>query len=835
VLKFWLQTFDAGRPDIPGAGLTPKGEAVVHRSQRRHANAPHIWIRSLLTLALLVLFVAPAIAAPTAPVDLPCAEVIWDAASGWPSTLRNCRLDAGAAGGADGVARAFLQANHAALGLDQNLSNLRLASTRHGLNSSHMVFQQTMAGRPVYGAYLSVHLDGAGRVQVVHNRTWPDLRLETANPAISAVDAVQQARAAIEFGAPRANSPAPELVVLPMSDSAGLLVWRVMISAAQPQGDWEVLLDAASGQVIKRYNRLVLAGGQILDPTATQQARAGSLPLRTLPLQGLDGSGWLRGEYVDVTQPVGYRPAAAFSPSGDFVYEPDDARFKEVMVYYHIDAVQRYIQSLGYSNSNNPPNGIRDRVTFASPHWFSQDQSFYSVSDDALHFGDGGWPDALDPDIIVHEYGHALLHDLAPHWGGGDMEAIGEGFGDYLAASLFAGSSADPACIGEWDSGAGDAAAAGCLRRVDAERQYPGGVTGDAHTDGLIWSRVLWDLRAAVGQETADLLALESSFYLPPGATLVEAGQALLDADASLFAGQQRTAIMSALQGRGLAPLPAPLAVIAPAGGDFLTPGGLSPVAWQTQTDLAASYDLEWSADAGAVGLREINFGGGLPDDFRSAGSTPWQAADGAARSGSIEHSQHSSLILPVETVAEGQLSFRYRVDSEQGYDLFEFLVDGAPLLRASGQAGWQTFSTTLPAGQHELIWRFSKDNTLSSAQDAAWIDDLRVEAASLAEWQPGELTRSGSNPSGWMWRVPNSASSNASLRVRARLGAASSPWTVSDRFAIDQPTAVSLASFEADMAKTLTGPAPALLAGLAGVLGGLAAGRQLLANHRRR
>ena len=39
--------------------------------------------------------------------------------------------------------------------------------------------------------------------------------------------------------------------------------------------------------------------------------------LRTEELQGLDGSGWLRGEYVDVTQRR-LRSAAAYSPGGDF-------------------------------------------------------------------------------------------------------------------------------------------------------------------------------------------------------------------------------------------------------------------------------------------------------------------------------------------------------------------------------------------------------------------------------------------------------------------------------------------------------------------------------------
>lgn len=804
----------------------------MHRRQRKHATVRHIWIRSLLTLAMLALFVAPVAAAPSGPAALACADVIWDAGGVWPATLRGCQFDAVDAGGADSAARAFLQAYHSALGLEDGLANLRLLSIRHGLGSSHVVFQQTLGGRPVYGAYLAVHLDANGQFQVVHNRTFPGLRLESEAAPMPAVQAVQQARAAIQFGAPRANSPAPELVVLPMGDGLGRLVWRVSISAAQPQGDWEVLLDAATGQAIKRYNRLVLAKGQILDPAGAGPVAGDDLPLRTLTLRGLDGSGWLRGEYVDVTQPTGYRPASAFSASGDFVYSPDDPRFAEVMVYYHVDAAQRYIQSLGYSNSNDPPNGIRDRATFASPHWFSQDQSFYSVSDDALHFGDGGWPDALDPDIIVHEYGHALLHDLTPYWGGGDMEAIGEGFGDYLAATLAAdaSASADPACVGEWDSSA-NADNTGCLRRADGNRQYPAGVTGNVHVDGEIWSRVLWDLRAALGQQTADVLALESSFYLPPAATWREAGLALLDADASLFAGEHRMAIEQALQARGMAPLPAP-ALKSPAGGEVLTPGGLSTAAWQAQDgtlaalapDLALSYDLEWSLNASAAGARQIGFDDDLPADFAGSGQARWQAADGAARSGRIDHGQQSSLRLPVEMVAEGQIDFRYQVDSEQGFDTFQFLVDDQPLLNVTGQTGWQTFRATLPAGQHLLVWRFSKDSTLSSGQDAAWIDDVRIEPVSLARWQPADTASDASAATAVRWRAPNSASSDAGLRVRARLGTAISPWTTSAPFTIDEPTAVSLAGFEAGMAQTLGGRRPLLAGSLAAALALLAA-----------
>ena len=146
------------------------------------------------------------------------------------------------------------------------------------------------------------------------------------------------------------------------------------------------------------------------------------------------------------------------------------------------------------------------------------------------------------------------------------MEAIGEGFSDYLAASRFASTSVDPACIAEWDSRAYVTTAPYCLRRVDRDRQYPIDVTGDPHTDGEIWSRVLWDLRQPLGPSTADTLALESNFYLPPAASLTDAGRALLDADANLYDGVHEPTIRQALMARGLIALSAPR-LIGPDGG----------------------------------------------------------------------------------------------------------------------------------------------------------------------------------------------------------------------------------------------------------------------------
>ena len=57
------------------------------------------------------------------------------------------------------------------------------------------------------------------------------------------------------------------------------------------------------------------------------------------------------------------------------------------MSYYHIDTLQRYIQSLGFKNINNRSIKVNVNGT-------TDDNSFYSPSTKALTFGTGGVDDA---------------------------------------------------------------------------------------------------------------------------------------------------------------------------------------------------------------------------------------------------------------------------------------------------------------------------------------------------------------------------------------------------------------------------------------------------------
>ena len=61
-------------------------------------------------------------------------------------------------------------------------------------------------------------------------------------------------------------------------------------------------------------------------------------------LVGLDGSGNLDGPFVSTAN----TPARVKRDDGEFLFKRADQPFKEVMVYFHIDRVQRYLQQLGF-------------------------------------------------------------------------------------------------------------------------------------------------------------------------------------------------------------------------------------------------------------------------------------------------------------------------------------------------------------------------------------------------------------------------------------------------------------------------------------------------------
>jgi surface protein len=134
-----------------------------------------------------------------------------------------------------------------------------------------------------------------------------------------------------------------------------------------------------------------------------------------------------------------------------------------------------------------------------------------------------------------------------------------------------------------------------------------------------------------------------------------------------------------------------------------------------------------------------------------------WTSAEDQSYSGSrsfssriIDHGQVAA-IKRTDTFPDGVVEFRYKVDSQDGADLFTFSIDAVTQLTSSGDTGWQLFSIPITAGAHTLEWHYTKDGTISEGDDAAWIDDffVRTEAGPtehfVSTWQTDNLGTSNS------------------------------------------------------------------------------------------
>jgi Zn-dependent metalloprotease len=167
------------------------------------------------------------------------------------------------------IAMQFLKDNRALLKLENPEAELQtISQATDAQNKTHIRFQQTIQGVPVWGKQALVHLDKDDGVYLFQGRYQPTLTSLNVTPNITAQAAIDKVLQDLEFTGVLPEPANTELVVYTASSGSSVLTFKVEVSPTI-QDRWIYFIDAATAAIVhKIYNthkNVVQASGDGLD------------------------------------------------------------------------------------------------------------------------------------------------------------------------------------------------------------------------------------------------------------------------------------------------------------------------------------------------------------------------------------------------------------------------------------------------------------------------------------------------------------------------------------------------------------------------------------------
>jgi len=512
----------------------------------------------------------------------------------------------------ESTARDFLQGRATELQLPADLANLELVEVKESLLGFHVRFAQRLNGLPVHGGEVVVSVaKGGGKVLKAYNNTYPVGPDAAFLPTggLDRDDAYDRVWEHVRAHGELRGLPTAELVYTPEGASFRLN-WLVTLDLAAPEGAWQARVDAVSGAVVEltdashprkpldpiaeriavhsgpladrqaefaaiealeaeRAERLERAAlnrasgtGVVFDPDPRTTLRNNFLRdgdpaeaftdayfIRDLLDIEFDGSRYhLNGPWANILDWDPPTTPPSTTTDGNWDRQRGHNSFNDAMTYFHLDQNQRYMQSLGFVGAM----AIQDGSISADTDGFNgADNSAYYPGTNRLTFGHGCVDDNEDADVILHEYMHAIHHDINSSWFGGDTGAIGEGLGDYWGGSYSYGTENGdvffPDYIFHWDGhGAGNWCWPGrVMNRTNlqyvhstiygAHQSIPGGISNE------LWSTPIFQtMRTLVethgeSRESCDTVILESQFGMGSGMKMRDLANSIIATAQALY------------------------------------------------------------------------------------------------------------------------------------------------------------------------------------------------------------------------------------------------------------------------------------------------------------
>ena len=498
-------------------------------------------------------------------------SISWDNKTGSPGFLYGPGISK-YKGDAKTIAKNFIEEIIGLFLKTEAASNFEISKTKTVNGISHVRFQQNYNGIPVYGAQYIVHLNKDNEVYLANGKFFRDISINTT-AKIKTDDVIKILEKEIQGSIKDLEINTRE-IIYPKEDQF-ILAYEVTLRDNRFFNRTYVI-DANKGNVIDRVNNICDATGTgnvyLKHPSLTPSITAVSLT-------NLDGSGYIKGTYADVSTDIGYwfpqqppTPSRAYSTSFNFQYTSTDFRFDEANAYYHISQFRDWLNT-NYLSGEVPQlqvyTGIKDEAEVNNAY-------FNPPNTLGFGFGSGtGYHDfAREDKIIYHEYTHANAYELVELQNGYNQSgAISEGTADYFPASYtnrtlageyslygFTPRSSYPGKQRDVGSPLIDSYSRYTNNQdpvwLQAALYYGHDVFGEPHIGGEYFSSILWDIRNAIGQSVTNDLSFQTLSLLTTTATFLDFRQAMVAIDQIEYNGSHISTIETKFNNKGIiAPL----------------------------------------------------------------------------------------------------------------------------------------------------------------------------------------------------------------------------------------------------------------------------------------
>jgi bacillolysin len=340
----------------------------------------------------------------------------------------------------------FFADNKGAFGMKDPSEELRVKrSDQDDLGMRHIRFEQLYMGLPVISGELVTHFTAAGQLKTVNGNYEPLINIDPV-PVLTAQEAISAAEKDLLafFGSGLPGNP--ELVVFPWNKGY-YLSWRLLLYSDSPMGRWEYFIDAKSGEVIYKANRIMNAndigiGVWVMGDTIyhIDTHYSGSVynmidytrQLNNNP-HGHNGQ-MPDGNYLQTNMATTSLPGTVASDA-DNLWFSGTSQAAAVSGHTYTALVYDWLLSAFGRNGYNGSGA--SMLTVVNYSLEGNNNAYWDGSRIVIWSWSSGWRSLAGcPDVIAHEWGHAVTENCSNLIYEKEPGALNESFSDMMGTSF---------------------------------------------------------------------------------------------------------------------------------------------------------------------------------------------------------------------------------------------------------------------------------------------------------------------------------------------------------------------------------------------------------------